>query len=72
MIVRSDCQVRGPGSRILQRELSYVVDTSPFPSSLGTQKPHNVAFNERPGFQVVNDESVVIDGRSFSNRIMIR
>ncbi|KPH88468.1 hypothetical protein GLUCOINTEAF2_0203786 [Komagataeibacter intermedius AF2] len=72
MVVRSDCQKRGPGFRILQRELSYVVDTSPFPSSLVTQKPRNVAFNERPGFQVVNDESVVIDGCSLSNWIVIR
>ncbi|WP_265001373.1 GNAT family N-acetyltransferase, partial [Komagataeibacter sucrofermentans] len=65
-------QGRGLGSSILRRELSYVVDTSPFPASLVTQKPQNVTFYEKLGFQVTNDEPIAINGRSFPNWIMVR
>lgn len=72
MVVRFDYQGRGLGSSILRRELSYVVDTSPFPASLVTQKPQNVTFYEKLGFQVTNAEPIAINGRSFPNWIMVR
>lgn len=72
MVVRFDYQGRGLGSSILRRELSYVVDTSPFPASLVTQRPQNVTFYEKLGFQVTNAEPIAINGRSFPNWIMVR
>lgn len=72
MVVRPDCQGQGLGSRILRRELSDVVDTSPFPASLATQKPENVVFYEKLGFQVKDDQYVFMGDKKFQNWIMIR
>mgnify|MGYP004704938567 FL=1 len=71
MVVSPDYQGHKLGSSVLGRELQYVVDSSPYPASLNTQKAENVRFYEKLGFVVTNDEKIAVDGFEFPNWIMI-
>lgn len=71
MVVSPDHQGHRLGSSVLRRELKFVVDSSPYPASLNTQRAENVKFYERLGFVVANDEKIVIDGYEFPNWVMI-
>jgi GNAT superfamily N-acetyltransferase len=71
MVVARAYRGRGAGSRLLRRQLDEVVDPSGRPASLTTQRPENVVFYRRLGFEVADQDSVILGADSFPNWIMI-
>lgn len=72
MVVAENYRGQGIGKKLLQSQLSDVVDPSRQLASLTTQKFRNVQFYQSLGF-VVADSTPVVDGEnSFKNWIMIR
>jgi len=71
MVVSPAYQGTGVGTRLLREQLERVVDPSGYPASLTTQKPQNVSFYRRLGFQVTDDRPIGSASSSFPNWIMI-
>lgn len=71
MVVRPAYQGTGVGTRLLRQQLERVVDPSGYPASLTTQKPQNVSFYRRIGFQVMDDRPIGSASSSFPNWIMV-
>jgi len=71
MVVASAYRGTGVGSRLLRQQIEEVVDPSGHPASLTTQRPENVTFYRRLGFEVTDDRPVEIGSASFTNWIMV-
>ncbi len=62
----------GLGSELLARELRDRIDPSGHVAALATQRPENVRFYRRLGFEVVADRTLGSSRLSFRNWIMVR
>lgn len=71
MVVARAQRGKGIGTRMLRRQLADVVDPSGFPASLTTQKPENVSFYRRLGFEVGDEGWIGPHPAGFMNWIMV-
>ncbi len=71
MIVHQDCRGKGLGTQLLGEQLSDIVVPSGRNAALATQRPENVTFSSRLGFEVVSEERVGFGEFSFRNWIML-
>jgi len=72
MAVRKHLRGTGVGSRLLREELPVVCEREPgFAVALATQRPENVTFYQRLGFEPVLTEMVGSGPRAFRNWIMV-
>lgn len=72
MVVRAGLRGSGVGGGLLRQQLRYVIDPSGSPAVLTTQRPENVSFYVRLGFEVVSESTVGAGPHAFSNWVMIR
>ena len=72
MVVRKHLRGTGVGSRLLREQLPLVVELEPsFAIALATQRPENVTFYQRLGFETVLSETIGSGPRAFRNWIMV-
>jgi GNAT superfamily N-acetyltransferase len=72
MVVRKHLRGTGVGSRLLREQLPVVAGIEPgFAIALATQRPENVTFYQRLGFQTVLSETIGSGPRAFRNWIMV-
>jgi GNAT superfamily N-acetyltransferase len=68
MVVHKDHRGSGIGSRLLREQLSFVSETEPDHAiALSTQRPENVVFYRRLGFQSVSEHTIGTGRRAFRN-----
>lgn len=72
MAVRQSLRGSGIGSRLLGSQLERVVDPSGQPAVLATQRPENVVFYRRLGFEVASERRIGAGPFAFDNWIMLR
>ena len=71
MVVRAELRGTGVGSRLLKEQLAIVAKAEPsFAIVLATQRPENVTFYRRLGFESVLDEGVGSGPRAFRTWLM--
>jgi GNAT superfamily N-acetyltransferase len=71
MVVRNDLRGTGVGSAILGSELARVLAERACPAVLNTQRPENVVFYRRLGFEVVAEDRVGSEQDGFVNWMML-
>jgi GNAT superfamily N-acetyltransferase len=72
MAVADHLRGAGLGAELLERELRTLVEPSGLPAVLATQRPENVRFYGRLGFEVVAEETLGSGAHAFPNWIMMR
>lgn len=72
MVVDEKLRGSGLGTELLQRELRERVDPSGEPALLATQRPENVIFYRRLGFEVVSERVLGSRSQPFRNWMMLR
>ena len=72
LAVRDTLRGAGLGSTLMSEQLRDIVDPSGRAASLMTQRPENVVFYERLGFEVVSDSIVGSGPLAFRNWFMHR
>ncbi len=72
MAVATHLRGSGLGSELLDRELRKRIDPSGHVAALATQRPENVRFYRRLGFEVVSGRSLGSGRCPFRNWIMVR
>lgn len=73
MAVAESLRGKGVGGELLGRQLERIGKIEPaFPVGLSTQRPENVTFYQRLGFEPVRDETVCEGPGSFRNWTMVR
>jgi GNAT superfamily N-acetyltransferase len=72
MVVRKHLRGTGVGSQLLREQLPIVSELEPsFAIALATQRPENVVFYQRLGFETVLSERIGSGPRAFRNWIMV-
>jgi ribosomal protein S18 acetylase RimI-like enzyme len=71
MVVRADLRGTGIGSALLGGELRRVFSQRPCPAILNTQRPENVVFYRRLGFEVAVEERIGTEADGFTNWMML-
>jgi ribosomal protein S18 acetylase RimI-like enzyme len=71
MAVRCDLRGTGIGSRLLGSELRRVFAVEPAPAILNTQRPENVVFYRRLGFEVCAEDTIGTGPHAFTNWMML-
>lgn len=71
MVVRGDLRGTGVGSRLLGSELGRVFAVRAAPAFLNTQRPENVVFYRRLGFEVCAEETIGTGPHAFTNWMML-
>jgi GNAT superfamily N-acetyltransferase len=72
MVVRKHLRGTGVGSRLLREQLGVVSALEPgFALALATQRPENVTFYQRLGFQTVSSEMIGSGPGAFRNWTMV-
>ncbi len=71
MVVRGDLRGTGVGSALLGGELERVFAEKTCPAILNTQRPENVVFYRRLGFEVAAEDRVGSDSEGFVNWMMV-
>ncbi len=72
MVVRESLRGTGVGTRLLNHQLHSVRQRDPGAlTALATQRPENVSFYKRLGFEVVSERMIGGDAGSFRNWIML-
>ena len=72
MVVAEQLRGSGLGTKLLKRELRERVDPSGQPALLATQRPENVVFYRRLGFEVVSERVLGSRSHAFRNWMMVR
>jgi GNAT superfamily N-acetyltransferase len=72
MVVAEHLRGTGLGTELLSRELRDRVDPSGEPALLATQRPENVVFYRRLGFEVASERTLGSRSHAFRNWIMVR
>ena len=72
MAVAKHLRGSGVGSRLLEHELATRVDPTGKAAALATQRPENVQFYRRFGFEVASDRVLGSRSGSFRNWLMVR
>lgn len=72
MVVAEHLRGSGLGTKLLARELRERVDPSGQPALLATQRPENVVFYRRLGFEVVSERVLGSRSHAFRNWMMVR
>jgi ribosomal protein S18 acetylase RimI-like enzyme len=72
MVVASELQGQGVGTKVLAEQLRQVVEPSGFPAILDTQREINVKFYQRLGFKVASESIVGKGQNAFVNWCLIR
>jgi len=72
MVVDERLRGSGVGTQLLAQELRLRVDPSGQPAALATQRPENVVFYRRLGFEVASERLLGSRSHPFRNWIMIR
>jgi GNAT superfamily N-acetyltransferase len=72
MVVRKHLRGTGVGSRLLREQLPIISELAPGHAiALATQRPENVTFYQRLGFETVLTEKIGSGPRAFQNWIML-
>ena len=72
MVVRKHLRGTGVGSRLLREQLPIVRELEPgYAMALATQRPENVVFYQRLGFETVLTETIGSGPQAFQNWIMV-
>jgi GNAT superfamily N-acetyltransferase len=71
MVVRADLRGTGVGSALLASELERVFAERACPAVLNTQRPENVVFYRRLGFEVAAEDRIGTDADGFVNWMML-
>lgn len=71
MVVRGDLRGTGVGSGVLGSELRRVFALRAAPAILNTQRPENVVFYRRLGFEVCAEETIGAGPHAFTNWMML-
>ncbi len=72
MAVAAHLRGSGLGMDLLTRELRNRIDPSGHVAALATQRPENVRFYRRLGFEVASDRTLGSSRLAFRNWIMVR
>lgn len=72
MAVSKTLRGSGLGTELLAGELGRRIDPSGQPAALATQRPENVEFYRRLGFEVASDRMLGSRSHAFRNWIMLR
>ncbi|MDJ0848853.1 MAG: GNAT family N-acetyltransferase [Myxococcota bacterium] len=72
MAVRRRSRGSGVGSRLLGTQLAQLVDPTGRPAVLATQRPENVVFYGRLGFEVASERTLGTGPLAFRNWVMVR
>ena len=72
MAVRKECRGSGIGSRLLGSQLRELVDPSGAPAVLSTQRPENVTFYARFGFEVASEDVMGSGPLAFRSWTLLR
>ena len=73
MAVREELRGTGIGTNLLREQLAGLTETAPAaPAALTTQRPENVTFYRRLGFEIASEDIVGRGPGSFTNWTMLR